>query len=159
MNRFEGLFSPEELAALKELLEGGLVDLSIFGWGDTYSLVAPDEEGFVNIQVGRLPPLHIDSSLPMKGGRKAFNKLSQRLRKQIQGGERRPACTPFIMQRVSLYGGWLLQEGFLQFHGTLRLGGEKIPLHFWFRKGVIILPKVKLKSEAQYRACVEAGLI
>ena len=165
MNLFQELLSEEELRALQALEEeaaleeGGEVNLSIFGWQDTYSLLSPEEEGFVNIQVERLPPLYIDNSLPLQGGRKAFNKLSQKLRKQISLGEARSVCTPFIMARLSLFGAYLVQGGWRQFHGTLRLGGEKIPLHFWCRKGVIILPKVKLRNESQYRACVEAGLI
>ena len=162
MNRFKELFSPEELGALEDLEAGKEVNLIPLGWQDTYSLLSPNDEGFINIEVERLPPLYIDNSLPMEGGRKAFNKKSQKLRKQISLGESRPACTPFIMARLSLFGAYLVQGGWRQFHGTLRLEGEKIPLHFWFRVMLveqIILPKLKLKSEAQYRACVDANLI
>ena len=158
-NAFERLLSEEELEALQALEAGEEVNLAIFGWQDTYSLVAPDEEGFVNVKEANLPRLYIDNSLLLQGGRKAFNKVSQRLRKQISLGEHRAVCTPFIMQKVSLYGAWLLQENWLQFHGTLRMEGEKIPLHFWCRNGIVILPKVKLRSQAQYQACLSAGLI
>ena len=37
--------------------------------------------------------------------------------------------------------------------------GERIPLHFWAKRGPIFLPKLRSSSEAQYQACKEAGLI
>ena len=143
-NVFSKFFSPGELAALKELLEGGLVDLSIFGWGDTYSIENPDDEGFINVK-GDLPMLHTESPV-LEGGRMAFNKASGKLRKKLQKEmEGIVIATPFVMQRLSLYASWLVCEGYTQFHATLSLEGERIPLHFWAKSGPVFLPKLKIK--------------
>ena len=160
-NRIGGLLSCEELLAVQSCAagEGTRHHLQLLGWEDTFFSSDTSEEGFVNLQKG-LPPLYIEN-LPPIGGRKHFNKRSQKIRKELQkeGVAGVTICTPFIMQRCSLFGAWLLQENWLQYHGTLRLEGQKVPLHFWCKEGRIILPKVKLRSQAQYQACVNAGLI
>ena len=160
-NCIGGLLSCEELLAVQSCAagEGTRHDLQLLGWEDTFSSNNPTEEGFVNLMKG-LPPLYVEN-IPTIGGRKLFNKRSQKIRKQLE--KEYPTgvtvCTPFIMQRCSLFGAYLLSEGFLQYHGTLRLGEQKVPFHFWCRKGRIILPKVKIASEAQYISCIDAGLI
>ena len=157
-NVFQRLLSKKELDTRNSLLQGREADLTILGWQSTYSIENPDDEGFINV-TGDLPMLHTESPV-LEGGRKAFNKASGKLRKKLQKEmEGIVIATPFIMQRLSLYGAWLVCEGYTQFHATLSLEGERIPLHFWAKSGPVFLPKLKISNEAQYWACLSAGLI
>lgn len=162
-NCIKNLLSLPELAALKAAMARKLSikDLDLLGWGDTYSPETPDEEGFVNVPDMNLRPVHI-TTVPLSGGRREINKISNKARKEVQKYVPMPAATVFIMQKVTLFGAYLLAEGFLQYHCTLRFEeeGVKVPLHFWSKDGEeIILPKLKISSLAQYQAAVKYGWV
>ena len=158
------LLSLRELAALEAAMarEPSAQDLDTLGWGNTYSPETPEEEGFLNVEDRNLRPVHI-TTVPLQGGRKQINKISSKARKEVQKYIPMPAATPFIMQRVTLFGAYLLSLGYVQYHTTLRFEeeGVKVPLHFWSRgeEGDIILPKLKISSLAQYQAVVKYGWV
>ena len=161
-NCIKALLSLPELAALEAAMarKPSPQDLNTLGWGDTYSPETPEEEGFLNVKDEDLRPIHI-TTVPLSGGRKEINKVSNKARKAVQKFVPQPAATPFIMQKVTLFGAYLLSIGCLQYHCTIRFDeGVKVPLHFWSRDGEeVILPKLKISSLTQYQAVVKYGWV
>lgn len=162
-NCIRALLSLPELAALEAAMarEPSQENLLTLGWGDTYSPESPNEEGFLNVKDEDLRPIHI-TTVPLSGGRKQINKISNKARKAVQKHVPMPAATPFIMQKVTLFGAYLLSLGYLQYHTTIRFEeeGVKVPLHFWSRDGEeVILPKLKISSITQYETAVKYGWV
>lgn len=156
------LLSLPELAAIEAAIarQPSTKDLDLLGWGDTYSPETPEEEGFLNVKDENLRPVHI-TTVPLSGGRKEINKISAKARKEVQKFVPMPCATVFVMQKVTLFGAYLLSLGYLQYHTTIRFEeeGVKVPLHFWSTggEGDIVLPKLKISNLAQYQAVVKYG--